>query len=92
MSQKDDFRGLSGDKDCYTVKANLLPPDSKYLFNIVHGDTYNTDTGRIFLVYVTRIDCPAITKKVCLVKNSGFFWMIFQYRLARAIIDKKFAR
>ena len=26
MSQKDDFRGLSGDKDCYTVKANLLPP------------------------------------------------------------------
>ena len=26
MSQRDDFRGLLGDKDCYTVKANLLPP------------------------------------------------------------------
>ena len=26
MSQNDDFQGLSGDKDCYTVKANLLPP------------------------------------------------------------------
>ena len=28
MSQRDDFRGLSGDKDCYTVKANLLAPGS----------------------------------------------------------------
>ena len=27
MSKRDDFQGLSGDKDGYTVKANLLPPE-----------------------------------------------------------------